>query len=197
MIRFLAGSAGTTAAFAGLIARRTSGRHALLMCLRHAVCTLAAMASVAAAGTLAAAEQAKPAGQHITVELKKAGDRAEAGKTKEGALVAIHSESGIGGAKLIRPAGGWPRSVIIRIDVKGMESVRLEGGGLWSESFLGGELRRPYWKTGQIGNTEATAAGRLDFAVTRFKGGVQIEVPKELLNTNAAVISLQWVDFFR
>lgn len=152
---------------------------------------------VAAAGPLTGAEQLKSPGQTIRVELKKTGDRADVGKSKDGALVTVHSATGIGGATLIRPEGGWPRRVIVRLDLKGMESLRIENGRLWSVTSLGGERRRPYWKTGQTRDTEATAAGHLEFSVTRFKGGVEVEIPRELLDTRAPVIKLEWVDFFR
>jgi len=164
---------------------------------RAACCGVTAWCLVAGAARLPAAERLKPTGQQIGVELKKSGDRAEVGKLKQGALVAVHSASGIGGATLIRPEGGWPQRVIVRLDLKGMESLRVESGGLWSEASLGGARRRPYWKTGQARNTEAAAAGHLEFPVTRSKGGVEIEIPREFLDTRAATIKLEWVDFFR
>lgn len=67
------------------------------------------------------------------------GDVSFEGDSKK-AVIHIRSKSGIGGATLERGEDPWPRTVVIRLHLKGLESFRLQAGGNtteWSISSTG------------------------------------------------------------
>lgn len=105
----------------------------------------------------------------IVVVLKKAEDAASVTAQREGVVVAIRSKSGIGGAQLVRQGRAWPKRVTLRLNVKGLESLRMEGGALRFETSRRGPT--PH--------------------------GVALDVPARLLQSNPKEITLAWVDFFR
>lgn len=133
----------------------------------------------------------------LKVELKRAEDSAVVTTTRHATTVAITSKSGIGGARLVRAAEGWPTRLIIRLGVRGLESLGMENGNIQFNTALDRRQPVPYWKVGKRDKRPETSEGTLAITMQQLEGAVKIIVPAELIDGNPQEISLKWIDFFR
>jgi hypothetical protein len=129
------------------------------------------------------------------VELKKAEDAATVMSTHASTVLTITSQSGIGCATLVRIGDEWPAQLMIRLTIRGLESLRMENGILYFRTSLKRPKRTPYWRVGK--NTTAVPEGMLEITLLKTKETVDILVPGELMADTPEEIHLEWIDFFR
>lgn len=156
--------------------------------MKSAVLVLLCLAEVALRGAVAPV---------FRVELTKAGDGVFLHSAAGADVVAITSESGIGGAKLVRTGASWPSHIIIQLRLRGLESFWMQNGTHHFETFLRGSRRVPYSKMDRSGNPSRERAGALDVVITQKEGTIEVRVPGEMFAGNPASISLGWIDFYR
>ncbi len=136
-------------------------------------------------------------GPQFKVELKKAEDSAVMTSTHNSTVVSVTSKSGIGGARLLRSGDVWPTRLTIRLNLKGLESLRMENGIIHFNTSLKSPRQVPYWKVGKNDRRPETPDGTLEINLQKTEEFIEIVVPAELTAGNPAEIGLGWIDFFR
>jgi hypothetical protein len=98
------------------------------------------------------------------------GDRIEATLEPDRLLLDVHSASGIGRARILRPAGGWPDSVEFRLHLPALEGFEVRGA------------------TGFT--IPATLAAPAD-------GPIEIRLPDTVVDAGTEALWVQWIDRYR
>lgn len=129
---------------------------------------------------------------------------AEEGRT----FVEIASQTGIDRTTLTAQGAAWPKPIIVRLHLKGLESFQVSNGQVtWEVAVSSTEAHEsrvslregdaeealdetsPYWATARIvGGTERVP----------LEGGYfEVELPAKLFENNPDQITLRWIDFYR
>jgi hypothetical protein len=133
----------------------------------------------------------------LKVELRKSEDLASVTSAATATVVAVTSKSGIGGARIVRGEPRWPARLVVRLDLKGLESFRMDNGAIHIDTSLKDPARTPYWKTGKSQRQTEQPVGALELQATQSEGHVEVVVPKEITEGNPEAINVEWIDFFR
>jgi hypothetical protein len=134
----------------------------------------------------------------LKVELKKADDSAAVTSAHNATVLAITSKSGIGGAKLLRTGAQWPERLTIRLNVKGLESLRIENGHIRLDAAFKRRRQVPYWNIGNNSDRRSRPRdGTLEVDMIKTETSIEIVIPREILDGNPERIGLFWIDFFR
>jgi hypothetical protein len=132
----------------------------------------------------------------------------EGGKT----ILSVTSKSGIGGATIERKAEQWPKELVLRLHLRGLEAFAITSGSLRLTTSVrshdgtvnrlqvrkdNGELpvdkASPYWMDIQAFD----AQGKPIKGLPKEGGWFEMTVPKGLLGDGAKAITLGWIDFYR
>ena len=127
-------------------------------------------------------------------------------------LLSIRSPIGISQASIERTENKWPNPVVMRLQLKGLENLRIANGKetleatvsshsekprvrLWKdkkeEALL--ESKSPYWmEIRYIGGD-----GKPTNAVPFQDGYFEMQLPKAFLEDNPKSITVHWIDFYR
>ncbi len=153
------------------------------------------------------------------IESLKPGEVVREGSVKvsiqKGAIVFdIHDARGIGGVSITPKLGDWPKSVIVRLHLSGLESLQMSNGKVTlSGSVLShsGHMRLleieesgkkreagkddPLW----INIRMLDGQGKdIDHLPDATKGGYfEVTLPPALLSTAKPGMTLRWIDFYR
>jgi hypothetical protein len=145
------------------------------------------------------------------IKTKKPADRIKVKIEGDSAMLDIFSPSGIGGATITLTQGQWPKTVVLRLRLRGLESFNVSNGKIkLSVSVLShsGNTKRLYLsEEGKDGNDGEWEPGReikvLDAAGKPVKGlpdkggYFEIALPKALLENQPKSLELGWIDFYR
>lgn len=139
------------------------------------------------------------------VDLLKTGDAVEITSTRNSAIIAITSRSGIGGGAIIRTGEKWPARITIRLNLTNLESFEMENGIIGFNTSLKSPKQVPYWRVGPnkepveppVKSPAKSPDGTLDVAMAGTGKIVKILVPKEILEGNPQEIRFEWIDEFR
>jgi hypothetical protein len=130
------------------------------------------------------------------------------------AVLHIASPGGIGRATVERTGDHWPMRIVLRLHLKGLESLYVEAGDAALEVSVPSSpphtpragLRRagdndaapidkdsPYFPETRVVPANGEAGGKIP-----LEGGYfQVSLPAKLLEGNPRAISIRWIDFFR
>ncbi len=161
-------------------------------------------------GTLAGASDEPPA--RFTVTTRKADDTVAVGGDRERTTFDVRSPSGISRAVVERTGDAWPKVVVVRLHLKGLEQLKVSAGTVTVGAAAGvrdgkGEVRQ--WTAGKdetplapddprrlairvLGKDGKTAAG-----VPLDGGHFEVTLPATFLRDNPKSLTVEWVDFFR
>lgn len=118
---------------------------------------------------------------------------ADAGKT-----LVVTSPKGIGKARIELVAEAWPRSLTLRIGIKGLEGFTCRNERLEIRGALGRdevEVRRRGSIREDWSPSKISREPRL---VARRKGeSIEVEIPGEMLSREANILEVEWIDFYR
>jgi hypothetical protein len=126
----------------------------------------------------------------------------------ECAVINVESRRGIGRASIKRIAKSWPKKLLLRLHLQGMEGLKLTAGETTVSAWVssGGDFKcytaliqggqeeslnetSPYWvETSSVGVSAKIPAANHYF---------ELEVPQELLKSNPDALDIHWVDFYR
>lgn len=135
-------------------------------------------------------------------------DRIEVMPSAARVVFIVRDPGGIGGATITRTGGDWPATVVVRLCLRGLESLTLTAGDITliaSVASHGDHARRvvrrnggadhpldnnsPYWADIRI---------RSDSRRIPLKDGYfELIVPAAMLRNKADSLSLRWIDFYR
>ncbi len=123
-------------------------------------------------------------------------------------IVEVTSPTGIDTAVLRRTTPQWPKSVVVRLRLRGLESFKAGGEKLaveWSVSYSGEHAVRVYLSTLE-GDRELPPSSpyytRLrivggDGTVPLRDGYFEVPLAEKLFEGNPEALTLRWVDFYR
>ena len=125
----------------------------------------------------------------------------------EGKGIALSVAGGdIGGCTLVRPEGGWPAQVTLRLQWKrAVGGTYYEGFFLSTDRWKLGESLRPgknAWilrradAAGKFRNDPQEKTETIRAEVQETAAGLEFVIPAQLLE-GAAQIQVQWIDFYR
>ncbi len=154
----------------------------------------------------------------FAIESLKPGERSagiKAAVEGDAVVFEIHDARGIGGVRITPKSGEWPKAVILRLHLGGLEQLRVSGAKVaLSASVLShsghrtlleieeaGKERRsagqddPLWMTIRIKDAQGAEINALP---DRAKGGYfEVVVPPALFAGEKAALTLHWIDFYR
>jgi hypothetical protein len=129
------------------------------------------------------------------------------------ALVTVRSATGIGAAVIERTAGHWPSTVVVRLELTGLESLVISAG----ETKLGASVTshsgypRRVHVLRKDGREDAVQRGSRHWIEVRAldrngrpanglpeRGGCfEVTLPRVLFETTPPSLSVEWIDFYR
>jgi hypothetical protein len=144
------------------------------------------------------------------ITTKRDNDKVEVKVESGKAVFSIHSPFGISQTVIERTDGNWPDSVILRLHLKGLESMKVSNGKVTLEAAVSsqdGQVRlwrdgkedspvdseSPYWmEIRMVGND-----GKPTTAIPLKDGYFEIQLPKALFEDSPKSITVSWIDFYR
>jgi len=131
---------------------------------------------------------------------------------KDKAVFVVKSPSGIGKAVIDRQQDKWPKSVIVRLHLKGLESLEAANGNvtlhaavsvkdskpsirLWKDGQekAGLDKNSPLWTPISILGVDGKPATQLPLK----DGYFELQLPAAFFEGNPQTITLSWIDFYR
>jgi hypothetical protein len=162
-----------------------------------------------AASVVAASEDGLPM---FKITTKKRDDTVEVRGDKDKVTFTVKSPSGISQGVIERQGETWPKAVVLRLHLKGLESFRVSSGKvrldaavsiqegkpkvrLWKDGKEAAPLdeKSPFWADIRIVGGDAKPAKELPLK----DGYFGITLPRELFDGNPKTITVGWIDFFR
>ena len=158
---------------------------------------------VTVSGLTAAEKGAKQTTGIEAQEFREGTTVALTGDKKE-ANVDIHCERGIDSCYLVRSGETWPKEIVLKLHLRGLESLKVSHGNSaieWSVASTGDHAARASYYSGKR-VAELTAADPLFSEARLIKGKegasyFQVAIPAKPLESNPPRIKVQWIDFYR
>ena len=146
------------------------------------------------------------------ITTKRADDAVEVQSDKDRTVFDVKSPFGVGQAVIERVGDEWPKAVVLRLHLKGLESFRAENGKVRLDAALSiqqGRTRVRMWKDGK---EDAPLDGKSPlWTDIRIVGGdgkpakelplkdeyFEMTLPKAFFEGSPKAITLNWIDFYR
>jgi hypothetical protein len=166
---------------------------------------LVCLSSLALAG-----DDTQPARFKITT--RRADDAVEVRFEKDRTVFSVTSPFGISQALIERTDDVWPRAVVLRLHLKGLESFRASNGKVRLEAAVSIEDGKPKVRLWQDGKEDATlddkspywmdvgiltGDGKPTREIPREGGYFEMTLPKAFFEGNPKSITWNWIDFYR
>lgn len=146
------------------------------------------------------------------IKTKRKDDRVEVKAEKDKAVFAVKSPFGISQAIIGRREAAWPKAVVLRLHLKGLESFRASNGKVtvdaavssqdgktkvrsWKDGKEDAPLdeKSPYWTSIRTVGGDGKPAKELPLK----DGYFEIALPRALFEGNPKSITVNWIDFYR
>ena len=144
------------------------------------------------------------------ITTKRDTDKVEVKVEKDQAVLSLHSPFGISHAVIERTGEKWPNTVMLRLHLKGLESLRVTNGKvtldaavsshddtqrLWKDSKENSPLdaNSPYWMEILMFDGDGHPAKTIPLK----DGYFEIQLPKAFFEDNPKSITVNWIDFYR
>jgi hypothetical protein len=164
-------------------------------------------------GFLAGSAQSDEPQTQFQVKTRNADDRVIIQLTEDRVVFTLMSPSGIGEAKIARMIERWPRTIVLRLRLGGLERLRIDNGKctLSASVSSGGDHRTsvslseegkmeipidrssPFWTEIRIFDAQGHSTKEIP-----LKDGVfEVILPEALFASNPPTLTLDWIDFYR
>ena len=169
----------------------------------------ATAAAVLWTAAVALAAETQPA---FDITTRKPEDRVAVAAAADGVIFTVSSRSGIGSATITPQGAAWPKSVVVRLRLAGLESLRISqakttlsaavsshGDNRTTLQLLEADKEKqidrnsPYWTEIKI----LDAQGKPTRKVPVKDGYFELTLPARLLRGEPKSLSLSWIDFYR
>ena len=155
----------------------------------------------------AAGPTTQPASQPdaFQIQCKKPEDRVAASVEEGSTTFTVTSPSGIGQATIERKGDAWPKTVVLRLNLKGLESLVISNGKTELSASVGGEGVR-LSADGRPLAGKSSGPGAMDplwMSIQSFNAAGDaghyfgMTLPKAMLGEKAKVLTIQWIDYYR
>ncbi|QDU20994.1 hypothetical protein [Urbifossiella limnaea] len=148
----------------------------------------------------------------FTVTTRKADDTVAVGGDRERTTLDVKSPSGISRAVVERTGDAWPKAVVVRLHLKGLENLKVSAGAVAVGAAAGvrdGKVEARQWVPDKdetplapadprrlairvLGKDGKTAAG-----VPLDGGQFEVTLPAAFLRDNPKSLLIEWIDFYR
>lgn len=148
----------------------------------------------------------------FTVTSRKADDTVVVGGDRERTTFDIKSPSGISRAVIARAGDAWPKAVVVRLHLKGLESLRVVAGDVAVGAAVGvrdGTVEARQWTPGKDETPLAPddprrlairvlgRDGKADARIPLDGGRFEVTIPAAVLRDNPKSLTVEWIDFYR
>jgi len=144
------------------------------------------------------------------ITTKKQDDTVEVRADKGKAILIVKSPSGISQVVIERQDEIWPKVVMLRLHLKGLESFRVSNGKIrldaavssqsgkvriWKDGNENSPLdeKSPFWADIRIVGSDGKPARELPLK----DGYFEMAMPKALFEGSPKTITVNWIDFYR
>jgi len=148
----------------------------------------------------------------FTVTTRKADDTVAVGGDQERTAFDVRSPSGISREVIGRTGDAWPKAVVVRLHLKGLENLKVSAGTVAvgaAAALRDGRVEVRQWVLDKddtplaatdprrlairvLGKDGKTAAG-----VPLDGGHFEVTLPAAVLRANSTSLTVEWVDFYR
>ncbi len=148
----------------------------------------------------------------LKIVCKRDNDRAEVKTAGDVTTVDVHSPFGISQATLTREGESWPRRLVLRLHLRGLENFQAGHDKATLHASVGSRDNQPdvrLWKNGE----ETKGMERTDALWTEVRlvgsdgkptgkiplegGYIEIPLPRALFDGNPRSLTVRWIDFYR
>ncbi len=144
------------------------------------------------------------------VTAKRENDRIEVMTEKDKLVLTIHSPFGISNAVIERTGETWPDAVVLRMNLKGLENLRVTSNKMKLEASVSSQdskvrlwvdgkedslldAKSPYWmEIRMVGSDDKTVK-----TIPLKNGHFEMKLPNAIFEGNPKSITLNWIDFYR
>jgi len=148
----------------------------------------------------------------FTVTTRKADDTVAAGGDRERTTFDVRSPSGISRAVIERTGDAWPKAVVVRLHLKGLENLKVSAGAVAVGASAGvrdGKVEARQWTPGKDETPLAPddprrlairvlgKDGKMAADVPLDGGHFEVTLPAAFLRANPKSLTVEWVDFYR
>lgn len=158
--------------------------------------------------TAAAVSEGDP--PRFKIKTKKQDDTVEVRTDKEKAIFIVKCPSGISQAVIERQDDAWPKIVVLRLHLKGLEGFRVTNSKvrldaavssqtgkvrLWKDGNEDAPLddKSPFWTDIRIIGGDGKPARELPLK----DGYFEVTLPRAFFEGNPQAITVAWIDFYR
>ena len=146
------------------------------------------------------------------ITTKKRYDSVEVRADKDKTVFVVKSPSGISQAVLERQDVTWPKVVLLRLHLKGLENFRVSNGKVRLDAAVSAQEGKPKVRLWKDGKEDAPLDEKSPFwADIRIVGGdgkpateiplkdghFEVAVPRAFFDGMPKTITMGWIDFFR
>jgi hypothetical protein len=119
--------------------------------------------------------------------------------TADAVLIDITSPTGIGSAAIEKTSGQWPARIVMRLHVKGLESLQFLYGDTRIDVSVSSHgdnaVHQVYEQPGKMG--PASPGDPYWIAVTPGAGYFDLEAPADFLKSGESKFTIECIDFYR
>ena len=146
------------------------------------------------------------------ITTKRDTDKVEVKLEKDKTVLSLHSPIGISHAVIERTGEKWPNTVMLRLHLKGLESLRVTDGKVTLDAAVSShddKRRVRLWKDGNE-DSPLDANSTYWMEILMFGGDGQpaktiplkdgyfeMQLPKAFFEDNPKSITVNWIDFYR
>jgi hypothetical protein len=155
-----------------------------------------------------------PRGQpaRFKVTTRRADDGVEVRVEKDRVVFSVKSPFGISQAVIERQEATWPKAVVLRLHLKGLENFRASNGKVRVEAAVSSQDGKPKVRLWKDGREDAPLDEKSSFWTDirivggdgkparelPLKGGYfEVALPRAFFEGNPKAIRLNWIDFYR
>jgi hypothetical protein len=159
-----------------------------------------------------AGDPAKEPSAKFKIMTKKKDDTVKVHVEKDRTVFVVHSPSGISQAVVERQDADWPKAVMLRLHLKGLESFRASSGKVTLDASVALRDGKPTVRIWKDGKEDAPldkksplwmdirllgADGKPADALPLKDGYFEMTLPRAFFQGNPQSITLAWIDFYR
>ena len=146
------------------------------------------------------------------ITTRRENDKVEVKVEKDRAIFSIHSPTGISQALIERTDENWPKVIVLRLHLKGLESFRVSNGKVTVDASVSSHYDKPRFRLWRDGKEDSPLDTKSPFSMEILmigedgkpvetiplkSGYFQIQLPKALFEDNPKSITISWIDFYR
>ncbi len=144
----------------------------------------------------------------VNVSTRSSGTGISVIVSNDKAVLTVSSQKGIGQATMTRSGEAWPKEVVVRLKLSGLESLKLTADKTTLSWSVSSHDDHPTTMTVLCNGEEkvlekddplfsSVTHPHADEASPKAEGYFEVKIPQSVLRPELKEIRLEWIDFFR